>query len=172
MCHFQSTMYASIEIRAKRRKMWTSYHVSTALYVRIQISNYQHLTNPWVNILIPNNVSAQRYNYYYIDQDVILCMSMLNVLIMMFIAISSSFICPSNNGNLNDNWVWCFNSNYTHESNFCLLEVVGRGSETQLQVSEDLNSVPFRFNHCILKLAFLTQLSASNEETHTSVYQN
>ena len=35
----------------------------------------------------------------------------------------------------------CLRSNNTHMSNFQLLEVVDRGSETQLQVAEKLNEL-------------------------------
>ena len=39
----------------------------------------------------------------------------------------------------------CFDFNSTNESNFYPLEVVGRGSETQLQVGKKLNFITWRF---------------------------
>ena len=45
----------------------------------------------------------------------------------------------------------CVVSNYTYMSNFHPLEVVGRGSETQLQVSENLN----KGIHCKMTLVLL-----------------
>ena len=42
----------------------------------------------------------------------------------------------------------CLVSNQTNMSKFHSLEVVGRGSETQLQVNENLNKMTWRINLC------------------------